>query len=182
MNQNDKFDSQRLVTLVGYFATPFALILGLMGGLTAPVTDGVRNAVLGLLGFSAFFNLAFPKFLSQQALEAKGWNVKFRLYLNLVINTGLVYLLGEVFPAIWLILTLTPFATAIYGSREKTLANAVTASAILVTIQFLRAENGTLSWADLLARVAFIVLISLMINGVGSLVAHPEKEIAPKPA
>jgi hypothetical protein len=32
MTTSEKYDSQKLVTLVGYFATPFALFLGGPGG------------------------------------------------------------------------------------------------------------------------------------------------------
>ena len=52
----EKYDSQRLVSLVGYFATPFALFLG---GLAVAFTDSdswQKSLSLGLLGFAAFFN------------------------------------------------------------------------------------------------------------------------------
>ncbi|MBK8576138.1 MAG: hypothetical protein IPN90_10865 [Elusimicrobia bacterium] len=171
----DKYDSQRLVTLVGYFATPFALFLG---GLAVAFTDSnswQKTLSLGLLGFAAFFNSVFPRFLKQQDVVDKGRNVKFRLYMNLVVNSVVVFLLGDQFPPLWLLLALTPLATAIYGNQKRTLMNAITASIVLLLIQALRPETRPLDWAVVSVEIAFIVLISLLINGVSHLVVHPEK-------
>lgn len=171
----DKYDSQRLVTLIGYFATPFALFLGGLAVLFADAGGAPKTISVGLMGFSAFFNVVFPRFLKEQDTTKKGWNVKFRLYLNLGVNTGIVFLLGDEFPPLWLLLALTPLATAIYGNQRRTLINAGTASVILLVIQALRPDTGLKDWAVLSVEVAFIVLISLLINGVSRLAVHPEK-------
>ena len=175
----DKFDSQRLVKLVGYFATPFALFLGLMAVLFTSGEGAAKTAALGLLGFAGFFNLAFPKFLSEQDPEKKGWNVKFRLYLNISVNTAVVYLLGDEFPPLWMLLALTPFATAVYGSRQRTLVNAVVAIVLLFGIQAFRPFTGLFDYAVQACQGAFILLISLLINGVSRLSPHPEAPVSP---
>lgn len=176
---SDKFDNQRLVRLVGYFATPFALFLGLMAVLLTPGEGVAKTVALGLLGFAAFFNLAFPKFLSEQEQGKKGWNVKFRLYLNLAVNGAVVYLLGDEFPPLWMLLALTPFATAIYGSRQRTMINALMAILLLFGIQGFRPYTGLLDYAVQACQAAFIVLISLLINGVSRLSAPAEAPASP---
>ena len=176
MNENVSIaDSQRLVKLVGYFATPFALMVGGLGVIVSGATDTVRAVCVGLLGFSGFLNLIFPKFLEGQSADKKGPNVRVRMALNVLVNALLVYFLGVDFSSIWLILALSPFATAIYGSRRKTAVAAATSVAILLTVHVLRGDHRFVVWAETLARVGFIVLISLMINGVANLVSRPEK-------
>ncbi len=177
---SDKYDSQRLVTLVGYFATPFALFLG---GLAVAFTDNEswqKSLALGLLGFAAFFNSVFPHFLKQQDVVKKAWNVKFRLYMNLVVNSVVIYLLGDQFPPLWLLLALTPLATAIYGDQKRTLINALTASGVLLVIQAVRSNTQAADWAVVSVEIAFIVLISLLVNGVSNMAVPPEKP-APMP-
>jgi hypothetical protein len=166
---NRKADLDRLVKWVGYFATPFALFLGLLAVLFTDADGWPKTIALGLLGFAGFFNVMFPRFLKDQAADKKGWNVKFRLYMNLVVNTVVIYLLGDEFPPLWLLLALTPFATAIYGERRRTLVNAVTAAVLLVAIQAIRPVGDWLGWAEVAAQAVFILLMSLMVNGVASL-------------
>lgn len=171
----EKYDSQRLVALVGYFATPFALFLG---GLAVAFTDSdswQKTVSLGLLGFAAFFNSVFPRFLKQHDVVNKGRNVKFRLYMNLAVNSVVVFLLGDQFPPLWLLLALTPIATAIYGNQKRTLVNALVASFVLLVIQSLRDDTRSADWAVVSVEAAFILLISLLVNGVSRLAVHPEK-------
>lgn len=168
-------DSQKLVKLVGYFATPFALTVGGLGILVAEVEPIVQAVCLGLLGFSGFLNLVFPKFLESQSADKKGPNVRVRMALNIVVNALLVYFLGEGFPPIWLILTLSPFATAIYGSRRKTGVSAATSCVVLVTVQVLRPVQSLAAWAAVATGIAFIALIAFMINGLAHLTDRPEK-------
>jgi hypothetical protein len=173
----DKYDSQKLVTLVGYFATPFALFLG---GLAVAFTDNEsweKTVAMGLLMFAAFFNSVFPRFLKQEVVVEKGRKVKFRLYMNLAVNSAVVFLLGDQFPPLWLLLVLTPLATAIYGDQKRTLINALTAGAVLLVIQAARSPVRSLEWAVVSVEVAFIVLISLLVNGVSHMAVHPEKSV-----
>lgn len=176
----EKYDSQRLVTLVSLFATPFALLLGGLAVAFARAESWQKTVSLGLLGFAAFFNSVFPHFLKQQEDAKKGWNVKFRLYMNLTVNTVVVFLLGDQFPPLWLLLVLTPLATAIYGNQKRTLINALTASGVLLGIQAFRPNARPADWAAVSVEVAFIVLISLLVNGVSNMAVHPEKS-APSP-
>ncbi|MBL8023520.1 MAG: hypothetical protein JNK54_04455 [Elusimicrobia bacterium] len=177
MTESDRFDSQKLVTLVGYFATPFALFLGGLAVAFSETDSWGKSFSLGLLGFAAFFNVVFPRFLRQQDVVKKSWNVKFRLYMNLIVNSVVIFLLGDKFQPLWLLLALTPFATAIYGNQRRTLTNAITASVILFLIQALRSGGTSADWAVVSVEVAFIVLISLLINGVANMAGHPEKSV-----
>lgn len=177
MTTLEKYDSQKLVSLVGYFATPFALFLGGLAVAFSNTESWEKSFSLGLLGFAAFFNVVFPRFLKQQDVIKKSWNVKFRLYMNLIVNSVVIFLLGDQFPPLWLLLALTPFATAIYGNQRRTLTNAVTASVILLLIQALRSGTASLDWAVVAVEAAFIILISLLINGVSNMAGHPEKSV-----
>ncbi len=171
----DKFDSQKTVNLVGFYATPLALLLGVMGIVVSEYDNNLRMLCLGMLGFSAFFNLVFPRFLKAVTMEKKAGNVLLRMVINLTVNALLVYALGGTYRSMWLILALTPFATAIYGTRQKTAVSAAIASLVLVAVHVLQRDMSLVGWAEVLGRIAFIILISLMINGVASQVAHPEK-------
>jgi hypothetical protein len=72
---------------------------------------------------------------------------------------------------IWLILALTPIASAIYGSRRNTLMKAAVVSALLVGIQAARPDRTWLAWGEQAAHISFIVLISLLVNRLASLIS-----------
>jgi hypothetical protein len=162
-------DPQHQVKLITRFMSPFALGLILFGVFVGDIQGRAQLACFALFGFSAFFNLVFPRFLSDQKVEARSWNVNFRLFLNLVINTALVFIVWPSFRPMWLILALTPFATAVYGSWRRTLTLSLVTAAILLVIHALRNEPGLGGWIESFSEAAFVVLISLLIHGVSRL-------------
>ena len=158
-------DSQERVVLVGRFLTPLALILGGLAMVFAEA-DAVRKiVVLGLLDFAAFFNLNFAGVLSAKT-GGRGGVVQFRLFLDLAINTVVVVLLGAAFPPLWLLLALTPFATAVYGHPREAWITAAVAAALLILIQAFRPAPRVADFAVQAARGAFIVFTALLINAV----------------
>ena len=153
-------------TLVGRFMTPLALVLGGAGLVWTDLPVGLLSLCVGLLLFGAVFNLGFPRLLGQDSADAVGRHVNIRLYLNLFVNTLLVYFLMPAFEPVWLILALTPFATAVYGSLKQTAANAAIVSIILMGLAVLDPASGLKDWCEAAARVAFVLLISFMIHGL----------------
>ncbi|HNA59932.1 MAG TPA: hypothetical protein PKZ00_07735 [Elusimicrobiota bacterium] len=176
MNQAvQKNNSDRRVVLVGVYATPLAFILGTLGIFLATIPEKEQLICAGVLGFTVFYNVVFPFFFKNLSQDLRGINVNIRLYLNLAVNGVLVYFLGDSFRPIWLILALTPIASAIYGSRRNTLMKAAVVSALLVGIQAARPDRTWLAWGEQAAHISFIVLISLLVNRLASL-------ISPQPA
>lgn len=154
------------VALVGRFLTPLAMGVGLLAVAFGTAAPGRKAAVIGLMAFSAFFNLKFPSVLSAQAGPGQGKVVQFRLFLNFTINTAVVVLLGEAFPPLWLLLALTPVATAVYGHPRESWITAVVAASLLMAIQIFRPGSAPVDFAAQAARGAFIVLLSFLINAV----------------
>jgi hypothetical protein len=92
-----------------------------------------------------------------------------RLYTNLAINCVLVYLLGGYWTPIWLLFVLTPAATAVYGSRRKTLATACGVSALLLFSHGLRKFNAPVDWGGAWVEALFILFLSLFLNELSEL-------------
>lgn len=158
-------DSQQRVVLVGRFLTPLALVLGGLAVAFAAADAARKVIVLGLLAFAAFFNLKFAGVLSSRS-GGRGGAVHFRLYLNFSINTAVVVLLGAAFPPLWLLLALTPFATAVYGHPREAWITATVAAVLLIVIQAFRPDPRVADFAVQAARGAFILFTALLINAV----------------
>lgn len=145
------------------YGTPLAVILVALGLLFSNPAPGVARLSIGLLALSLAFNLALAKWVRTYLGDASGW-IRFRLFLNIALNLAQVYLLSPVWPPIWLMLTLTPLATAIYEDRASTLASSCSISLLLLAINLMRGINSTMEWGMQLAYAAFIILMSLMVN------------------
>lgn len=168
MNSSEMPHEMKLVALVNRYATPLAVILVAMGIVLSQPLPAVRNMSVALLAFGIVFNLGFVYALERLG-EYKSGLVKMRLAINLAVNVILVYLLGGYWQPIWLLLALTPMATAIYESKTKTLFVSAGVSAILLAIFATRGMNAPLDWGQQLAHAAFIILVSLMMNGLSQL-------------
>ena len=163
--KKDLFHRRELVTLVGMFATPFAILTGLVGIFVSDIRGSTLYLCGGLLIFNALFNLVFPRFISKESsMEKRGIGVQLRIIVNVAVNSTLVFYLGQAFPPMWLILALTPFATAIYASRARTLSAALTVSAAFMTVHVLWGLGGGVPLLTHLTYALFMVLASLMIN------------------
>ena len=90
-------------------------------------------------------------------------------------HNPIVWLLGAVWTPCWLLLALTPLATAIYGSRARTLAMACGVSAFVLLRYLLQSTISPLDLGEQLTYCAFILLGSLMINEV----VNPTSAAAP---
>jgi hypothetical protein len=165
VKKKDSFHRKDLVLLVSLFATPFAILLSVTGIVVAQVRGTTLFLCLGLLIFSALFNLVFPRLIARtSSLERRGFVVQMRIVVNVIVNSILVYYLGEAFRPMWLVLALTPFATAIYASRARTLSAALTVFAALLMVFVLWGRGNAAALAEHLTYGVFMVLISLMIN------------------
>lgn len=162
--KKDLFHRKELISLVGVFATPFAVLLTVAGILVTGVRGPVLWVCAGLMVFSAFMNYLFPRVLANQPMETRGRGVQLRLVFNVALNSVLVFYLGDAFRPMWLVLALTPFATAIYASRVRTLSAAFAVSAALLTIHVLQGHGAGVLLLERLSYVTFMILISLMIN------------------
>ncbi|MBI5243437.1 MAG: hypothetical protein HY922_07080 [Elusimicrobia bacterium] len=157
--------------LVGRYGTPLAVLLAGLGLVASQPVGFVRAAAVGLLVFGIVFNLAAARWI-QRAQSPSGF-IHARVLINLAANALMVYLLGGYWKPIWLLLALTPTATAVYDSRTRTLVSALGASALLLGIQAARRFSSPLDWSEQLANCIFIVLVSLLINEL-SASARPE--------
>lgn len=148
--------------LVSKYATPLAIFLVVMGLWLSQAVGAVRNGVAALLLFSIAFNGAVV-----WRIRRGGGGVglaRARLVINFAVNVALVYLVGQYWDSIWLLLVLTPVAAAIYGSRLKTLLISLGTSAALIVIHALHGSPGASAWGEDIARSVFIVALSLMVN------------------
>ena len=162
----------RQAVLVTSYATPFAVVLVAAGIVLSQPSSPYREISIGLLLFSIVFNIAAVRWIERHQ-AASLWLIRLRLALNLAVNIGLVYMLGGFWPPIWLLLALTPIATAIYDTKAKTLLVSLAVAAVLLAIHALRGPYSPLEWGAECADALFIVLMSLLVNGLSRL---------PKPA
>ena len=150
--------------VVNRYAMPFAVLTVCLGvALGSPV--GIAGRVsIGLLIFSALFNLLSPSILHSTTHRSAFVNL--RMAVNLGCNCTIVWLLGAVWTPCWLLLALTPLATAIYGSRARTLTMACGVSAFVLFRYLMQSSLSPLDLGEQLTYCAFVVLGSLMINEV----------------
>ncbi|MFH1725224.1 MAG: hypothetical protein ABII00_11475 [Elusimicrobiota bacterium] len=155
--------SKTFIATVYPYATPLAVILVALGVILSQPISPVREISLGLLAFSVLFNTVGFRLL--QAFNGdQSFLIPTRLAANLTVNVMLVYFLGGYWRPMWLLLVLTPFATAIYDTRGKTMFSAVSVSLLLLVIHAARGLGSVLEWGEQTAQILFIILMSLMIN------------------
>jgi hypothetical protein len=162
MNDSGNFqrDTKR-VALTNVYTFPLTVILLAMGLALSQPVGLVRNTSLGLIFFYVAFNLVAVR------MVARGSGHIFRLvklYTNLAINSAVVFILGQHWSPMWLILVLAPVSAAVYGTRRQALVSAAQASVILLIIQALRGRSSALDWGEQLAQVFFVVILTLLIN------------------
>lgn len=151
------------VELVNRYATPFAVMLVLMATFFPSPIRHVRNLSLALLAFSVSFNLITLAVIRRRP-ELLPRLRGVRMYANLAVNVVLVYELGPYWPPIWLLLALTPIATAIYLSPRQSLTTALLISLLILGIQLLQGGSSLVQWGQTLSCAAFVVFLSLLLN------------------
>jgi hypothetical protein len=162
MNDSDHLqrDTKR-VALANIYTFPLTVILLAMGLALSQPVGLVRNTSLGLIFFYIAFNLVAVRMI------AGGAGHTFRLvklYTNLAVNSAVVFILGQHWEPMWLILVLAPVSAAIYGTRRQALVSAAQASVILLAIQALRGGSSALDWGEQAAQVLFVLILTLLIN------------------
>lgn len=153
----------RRLELVNRYATPFAVLLVIMAIFFPSPIRAVRNLSIGLLTFSVFFNL-FTVGLIRRRPEILPRLKKLRMYTNLAVNVVLVYALGPYWPPIWLLLALTPIATAIYASPRQSLISSLLISFLIMGIHLAHGGSGLAEWGQTLTRASFVIFLSLLLN------------------
>ena len=149
--------------LVTHYATPFAVVLVAAGIVLSQPLSPYREISEGLLLLSIGFNYAAIGWIEKHKATSL-WLIRLRLVLNLAVNIGLVYMLEGFWPPMWLLLALTPIASAIYGSRAKTLLASFSVAAVLLAIHALHGPHSPLEWGVECTNALFIILLSLLIN------------------
>ena len=174
MNPAEAFHKKASLSLLTRYGTPLAVILVGSGVAWSPIDDRSRKLCVFLLAFSLFYNLFFFRIIAPLTDQTRSLLAKTRATLNLWINVLLVLILGRTWPPIWLLLTLSGVATAVYGTRERTIVTAGFLSFLLVAINLFLRMNSPLEWGLVIMKSSFIVLTSLMINDL----ARNKKETA----
>lgn len=152
----------RMAVIVSKYATPLAaLLIGMGIGVALPPGKS-RSAAAALWVFGLVFNVVVTHLIRN---EGAGKSlVMTRLFVNVFLNTVIVYLMLLYWPAIWMLLALTPIAMAIYSTRGNTMVVAGVVSAVLLSIRYMRDPGSAGAWSGELAHCVFIFLISLLIN------------------
>jgi len=161
--QEDNSPIVEKALLVSRYSTPLAVLLVASGIVLSQPQENIRNSSIFILLFGLVFNLFVVRWL-QKLGTVGSWVVHSRVFINVGINTALVYLLGDYWPPMWLLLALTPIATAVYDSRARTLITSAGVSAILLAIQASRTFSSPLEWGVQFAQIAFIFFMSLFVN------------------
>lgn len=152
----------RSMRVIARYSTPLATALVVLGLLVSQPEETVRMWAVSLLISGILINLAFNSVLRGRKASL-GW-VPIRLIVNIAINSFLYFLLGPSWPSLWLLLALSPLATAVYGSRGQVLVVCGVISAILLSAEALRPVASIVEWGEQISHVLFIFLLSLMIN------------------
>jgi len=150
------------VVLVDKYATPLAIFLVLMGVTLSKPGGFVQNLSVSLLIFSIVFNMVMVRFITSGG--AKPSLTLLRLLVNVTVNISLFYLLRTYWAPMWLLLVLTPVATAIYGSFFRTVVTAVGISIVILVIHVIQGPPGAVELGGEITKAAFILSLSLMVN------------------
>ncbi|MCX5789371.1 MAG: hypothetical protein NTX64_12810 [Elusimicrobia bacterium] len=168
-----ELDLKDRAVLVNRWATPFAVLTVCLGLAFAGPVGRVAHVCLALLLFTAGFNLLSPQLLHKASNRA--YFVTFRMWLNVVCNGIVVWLIGGLWTPCWLLLALTPLASAIYGSAGRTLTWACLVSGFLLVRYLVLGVFSPLELAEQLTYCAFIIFGSLLVNEA----VHPGPQTAP---
>lgn len=147
---------------VNRYAMPFAVLTVCLGVALAGPVRSAGYICVALLLFTAAFNLLSPSFLRKAPDRARF--VAVRMWINLLCNAAVVWLIGGVWTPCWLLLALTPLAASVYGTRGRTLLLACCVSSFLVARYLICGVFSPLEFGEQLAYCAFIIFGSLLVN------------------
>lgn len=163
MTSPDMEAAVRRTRLVTRYAMPFAIFLVALATFLPTPIRFARNLSLGLLAFSVAFNLITVAMIGRRP-ELIPRLRGLRTYTNLAVNVVLVYQLGPYWPPIWLLLALTPIATAIYASPRQSLTTSLLIAAVIMGIHLVHGGSSLVDWGQTLTRAAFVIFLSLLLN------------------
>ncbi|MBI5202821.1 MAG: hypothetical protein HY925_14615 [Elusimicrobia bacterium] len=158
--------SRERALLVNRYAMPFAVMTVCLGVILGTPEGWTGRISFGLLVFGAFFNLAANRYL-ESAKGSTSSFIKSRIWVNLACNAAIVWMLGGYWTPAWLLLALSPLATAIYSTAGETMSVSMIVAVFILVRYGLHAHGGTpLEWGEQACYGAFVVLSSLMINAL----------------
>ncbi len=166
-----RVESQK-TNLVGKYFTPLAVLIVANGVILTRPPSPINEICLGLLVFSIFLNLVSKDWIDR---AEGGWQLNIRIVVNLGVNISLVYLLGPYWKPIWLLLLLTPIATAIYGSQNKTIVYSLFSTAVLVFFATRQSGITPIQWAEQVTYGLFIILLSVAIYQLSQIKSQSKK-------
>jgi len=154
---------QESIKFVNRFFTPFAVLVVLSGVLFGEPSLFAVKISLSILSFTMLFNAA-TSYLSKALRDDMMLLSRVRLLVNFTMNVFLVFHLGMYWKPIWLLFVLTPVATAIYNTAERTLATCVITTIVLVLVYFVKGLSSAAEWGEVVNNLLFIYVISLFVN------------------
>jgi PAS domain S-box-containing protein len=157
------------IRIVDRFFTPFALSLVLSSLFLGFAETNVKIFSVGLVIFLGIFN-EVTALMAKRHVDWAATIGSTRLITNFLANVALVYLLGTFWGPMWLLFVLTPVATALYASWQRTFITASISSAALLGIYWSRGLEGPVGWGQASLHAAFILFISLFVNSIARLV------------
>lgn len=162
-----KVESQKS-ELVNRYSIPAAILLVGSGVVLAPPPPWIRNWTLGLLFAGIAVNLAFAT--ATRGKDLTWGSLSARMGFNIAINAGLVYLLAAYWRPVWLLLALSPIATAVYSTRAKTHVAILIFGFLLLGLRMLQGGGNAspADWGEVVVRVLFVGILSLMINDLAA--------------
>jgi len=147
---------------INRYAMPFAVIVVLLGVICGSPVGHAAQISIGLLLFGSVFNLWSAHHISR--IEDPKTFISVRLWVNLIANGALVWILGGVWSPCWLLLALTPLASGIYGSRTRTLTMGLGVSAFILLRYLVQSHFSPIEMGEQLTYCAFVIFASLMVG------------------
>lgn len=155
--------SRERALLVNRYAMPFAVLTVCLAIVLGGGEGWTGKLSIGLLIFGSVFNVASGRYLSAATASSRGF-IRTRMGVNLLCNALIVWMLGGYWTPAWLLLALTPLASAIYASRKETFILSVGVSVFLLLRYAILGPGTPLEWGEQFIYGLFIVLSSSMIN------------------
>lgn len=165
--------------LVQRFFTPIAVLLVANGIILSEPPSPRFGLSLGLLVFSILFNSVSLRWIDR-AEETGTRRLNLRVWVNFMASVGQLHLLGANWEPAWMLLLLTPIASAIYGNRANTILFSFLSLGAILAIHGLRAgESSPLEWATQGTHGAVIILLSLALYELSRQLYGSREEPAP---
>jgi len=154
--------SQTRLQHVNNSLTPLAILVVAPALIVAPLSRLVLIAATALITYSVFLNY-LSVYLHARNIQVMGF---IRVGSNYVVNIGLLWLLYEHWPLIWLLLLLMSVGVAIYQPLRDSLTTAAAMALLLLAVHWTFGEQSALEWAEVIAQACVLILFNLFVNGL----------------